>query len=182
MAKVDVQGKSFFAASDGLVFAQVLITLFHDAKVAVTLSTLILALLIALHYRNFQKTAFVLFCLSCGMLWMFVAMALFGLKLNFYNMIIIPAMIGMGEDNSVHVLDRFEEVGRTSMLDVLRTSGGAAFMASVATILGYAGLCFAHHPGLNSIGWMAIIGLVTCLLASLVLLPLMAQVFLKPKK
>ena len=111
---------------------------------------------------------------------MFGLMSIFHLKLNFYNMIVIPAMIGMGEDNSVHVLDRYEEMGRVSVLDVLRTSGYAAFMASLITILGYAGLCFSHHPGLNSIGWMAIIGMGTCLLGSLVVLPLLLQIFLKP--
>lgn len=181
VAEVKTNNKTFSAVSDAIVFAQVLVTLFHDAKIAIILSSLILTLLIVAHYRNLRKTVFVLLCLSTGILWMFVLMAFFGIKLNFYNMIIIPAMIGMGEDNSVHILDRFEETGRYSILDVLRTSGGSAFMASIATILGYAGLCFAHHPGLNSIGWMAIIGLVTCLMASLVVLPLMAQVFLKPR-
>lgn len=175
-------GKTFRSVSDSIVFAEVLTTLFRDARLAIWLSSLVLIGLIVIHYREFQKTFLVCAALAAGILWMLAVMAGVGLKLNFYNMIIIPAMIGMGEDNSVHVLDRFEEFGRTSMLDVMRTSGGAAFMASLTTILGYAGLCFAHHPGLNSIGWMAIIGLVTCLAASLVLLPLLAQVVLKPRQ
>lgn len=94
-------------------------------------------------------------------------------------MIIIPAMIGMGVDNSVHVVHRFDEIGRKSIINVLKTSGGAALMASLTTILGYSGMCFTRHPGLSSIGWMAIIGMGTCLLGSLVVLPLLLQLFLR---
>lgn len=180
VGSIGALGTKFLAVSDAIVFSEVLQTLFRGSRIAITLSSLVLIGLIVAHYREFEKTTLVVFALASGICWMFALMVAFDLKLNFYNMIIIPAMIGMGEDNSVHVLDRFEEFGRGSMLDVLRTSGGAAFMASLTTILGYAGLCFAHHPGLNSIGWMAIIGLCTCLASSLIFLPLLAQVFLKP--
>lgn len=178
---IEALGKKFRAVSDSIVFSEVLTTLFKGARLAISLSAAMLVILILLHYREVKKTVLVTFVLTSGIFWMLAIMAAIDLKLNFYNMIIIPAMIGMGEDNSVHVLDRFEEVGRKSMMDVLRTSGGAALMASMTTILGYAGLCFARHPGLNSIGRMAIIGMCTCLASSLVFLPLLAQVFLKPK-
>lgn len=177
VGEINAFGRTYNAVSDNIVFAEVLTTLFDDSRVAISLSAAMLVILVWLHYRDFRRTALVLSALGLGIFWMFGLMGVFGLKLNFYNMIIIPAMIGMGEDNSVHVIDRFEEFGRRSMLDVLRTSGGAAFMASITTILGYAGLCVARHPGLNSIGWMAIMGLVACLLSSLVFLPVVLQLF-----
>lgn len=179
---VNAFDKPYHAVSDAIVFAEVLVTLFRDSKIAITLSTLILTILIALHFRDVKRTSFVLLGLLSGIFWMFGLMNLFDLKLNFYNMIVIPAMIGMGEDNSVHIVDRYEELGRSSIFDVLKTSGWAAFMASLCTILGYAGLCFSHHPGLNSIGWMAITGMGTCLLGSLVVLPILLQVFLTKQK
>lgn len=182
VGEIKAFGRTYNAVSDSLVFAEVLTTLFDDSRVAISLSAMMLIILVWLHYRDFKCTALVLSALGLGIFWMFGLMGLFGLKLNFYNMIIIPAMIGMGEDNSVHIIDRFEEFERRSMLDVLRTSGGAAFMASLTTILGYAGLCMARHPGLNSIGWMAIMGLVTCLLSSLVFLPVVLQLFFGIRK
>jgi len=178
---VPTLGKRFLAVSDSIIFAEVLRTLFHDSGVAIVLSTITLILLIWLDFRDLKRTSFILGGLACGIFWMFGLMYLFDLKLNFYNMIIIPAMIGMGEDNSVHVVNRFEEIGRRSILEVLRSSGGAAFMASLTTMIGYGGLCFAHHPGLNSIGWMAIAGMGSCLVGSLFVLPLLLQLFLKAK-
>lgn len=181
IADIKIGDKIYRGVSDSMIFAEVLKTLFRDAKVAVVLSYGLLGILVALHFRNSRHTLIVLGALACGIGWMLAIMNLTGIKLNFYNMIIIPAMIGMGEDNSVHVVDRFDEHGRSSIVYVLRTSGAAAFMASMTAIFGYGGLCFAHHPGLRSIGWMAIIGLGTCLLASLVLIPLLLQIFVKAK-
>ena len=41
----------------------------------------------------------------------------------------------------------------------------------VATIMGYAGMAFAHHPGLRSIGNLAVLGLTCTWITALVLLP-----------
>lgn len=174
---VEALGKHFYAISDAMVFAQVLQTLFKESKTAILLSSLIIFLIISFHFKNTKRTTMVFVGLLCGIFWMLGLMALVNLRLNFYNMIIIPAMIGMGVDNSVHIIHRFDEMKHRSILAALRTSGGAALMASLTTILGYGGLCFTHHPGLFSIGTMAVIGMSTCLVASLLVLPLLLQLF-----
>jgi len=176
---VDALGKRFYGLSDAMIFAEVLQTLFKDAKTAIFLALLTIMILISWHFRNFQKSLFVFISLGFGIVLMLGLMSFFNIKLNFYNMIIIPAMIGMGVDNSVHVIHRFDEIKHRSIVEVLRTSGGAALMASLTTILGYSGMNFTHHPGLNSIGLMAIIGMGTCLVGSLFVLPLLLQMFVR---
>ena len=94
-------------------------------------------------------------------------------------MIIIPAMLGIGVDNSVHLVHRFDEMGRKSVVETLRTGGGAVLMASLANALGYSGLIFTQHPGLYSMGVMALIGMGTCLIGSLVVMPLLLQLFMR---
>lgn len=177
----DVQalGKQFYALSDSIIFAEVLQTLFRDSKRAVLLALVVIFLLISLHFRDVKRTLFVVLGVGCGIVWMLGLMSLLDFRLNFYNMIIIPAMMGMGVDNSVHIVHRFDEVGRRSIMTVLKTSGGAAFMASLTTMLGYSGMLFTLHPGLQSIGMMAVLGMGTCLVSSLVVLPLLLQVFLR---
>lgn len=177
--EVKTLGKTFYALSDAIVFAQVLKTLFKDSERAIYLALLVIFGLIGFHFRNVKRVGLIFVSLATGIIWMLGAMALFDLSLNFYNMIIIPAMIGMGVDNSVHVIHRFDEIKQKSIFHVLKTSGGAALLASVTTIFGYSGMCFTRHPGLQSIGFMAIVGMGTCLLASLVLLPILLQVFLR---
>lgn len=173
-------GNTYYAISDSIVFAEVLGTLFHDSRVAIVASLVLLIAMIFFHFRNLKRTVFVLLGLGFGFSWMLALMGLFDIRLNFYNMIVLPTMIGMGEDNSVHVIDRHDEFGHRSILHVLKISGGASLMASLTSMFGYAGLLFAHHPGLVSIGVMSIIGMGTCLVGSLVVLPLLAHLFLKP--
>lgn len=172
-------GKQFYALSDSIVFAEVLQTLMRDSKIAIVCAFGLILIFITIDLRDFRRVAFVSIALGSGIVWMLGLMQIFDVKLNFYNMIIIPAMIGMGEDNSIHVIHRFDEIKQRSILTALRTSGGAAMMASLTTILGYSGMLFTNHPGLRSIGYMAIIGMGTCLIASLVFLPLMLQLFRK---
>lgn len=175
--QISTLGKDFYALSDSIVFAEVLQTLFNDSRQAIVLALVVIMLMIGIHFRNLKLTGFVFLGLGCGLIWMLGLMAALHLKLNFYNMIIIPAMIGMGVDNSVHVVHRFIEEGRDNMIHTLRTSGGAALMASLTTMFGYGGLCFTRHPGLESIGMMALVGMGTCLIGSLVLMPLLLQIF-----
>lgn len=176
---VKALGKQFYALSDSIVFAEVLQTLMRDSKIAIVCSLLLVVILISIDLRDPKRIIFVCVGLGSGIFWMLALMQIFDVKLNFYNMIIIPAMIGMGEDNSIHLIHRFDELKQKSIIAALKTSGGASFMASLTTILGYSGMLFTHHPGLQSIGYMAVIGMGTCLIGSLGFIPILLQVFRK---
>lgn len=180
--RVEGGDRTYYAVSDAIVFADVLKTTFRDARKAILLSMLALVILIYLDFRTVKESLLVFGALCAGIFWMVGIMVPFGLKFNFYNMVTIPMMIGMGEDNSVHVVHRFDEYGRKSVMRALWTSGGSACMASLTTMFGYLGLVFTHHPGLRSIGILAVIGVTTCMLASLVLLPAIMEVYWRKKE
>ena len=59
---------------------------------------------------------------------------------------------------------------------VLRRTGLAVTMATLTTMVGYSGLLTASHPGLVSIGKLAIVGLATTLVSAVVLFPALLQV------
>jgi predicted RND superfamily exporter protein len=103
-------------------------------------------------------------------------MIFFSMKLNFYNMVALPTIIGMGIDNGVHLYHRYREEGENSLPRVLKSTGGAMFVSMLTTMVGFSGLTLATHPGLNSIGRLALIGLVTCFVAAVVVLPALLQI------
>ena len=103
-------------------------------------------------------------------------MFLTGMKLNFYNMVALPTIIGMGVDNGVHLYHRYDMEGKGSLPHVLRSTGGAMFVSMLTTMVGFLGLVMATHPGLNSIGVLAVIGIIACFVAAVVLLPALLQV------
>ena len=130
--------------------------------------------------KSIRTAAIVVSPVVGGIILMLGAMYLVDLKLNFYNMVVLPSIIGMGIDNGVHLYHRYLEEGRDSLKYVMRTTGAAVFMASITTMVGFSGMVIATHQGLNSMGDVAIIGILACLAMSVVGMPVLLS-FLERK-
>ncbi len=171
----------FQASSDAIIFAEVLKTMFRDSKKVLIISVLSVFLFVFLDFRSLRKSLMVMFSILAGVFWVFGVMYLSGTKLNLYNMVMIPAVMGMSIDNSIHVFHRYEELGRGSLSKVLSTTGISAMLASFTNAAGFFGLVFCTHGGLKSMGIVASIGLGTCLITTLLYLPMILQ-FLEERK
>src|SRR5690606_39212608 len=113
--------------------------------------------------------------LIVGVAWMLLLMGLLDMKLNFYNLVVLPAVLGIGNDAGVHIVHRYRERGRGSVVDVLRTTGEQIVACSMTTMVGFAGPLLSFHPGLRSIGSLAVIGIGATLIASMIFLPALLQ-------
>lgn len=60
---------------------------------------------------------------------------------------------------------------------VLRSTGEHVVMASLTTMIGFGGLLLSFHPGLQSIGSLAVVGMGTTLIAALTFLPALLQLW-----
>jgi hypothetical protein len=165
----------YHASSSAVVFADVLHAMFRDSKKIIVIAVLSVTFFVFLDFRNWKKTGLVMFSILAGVLWVMGVMYLLRLKFNLYNMAMIPAIMGISVDNSIHVYHRYEELGRGSLAKVLSTTGVAALLASLTNAAGFVGLSFATHGGLQSMGWVAVIGVVTCLISTLVFMPMLLQ-------
>jgi predicted RND superfamily exporter protein len=132
---------------------------------------LIVLLMVFLHFRKWSTTLFTLMPLVMGLTWMVGAMTLFGIRINFVNAVILPMIIGMGIDNSVHLMHRFWEGGRNDAGYALRNTGRAMTMCSLTTMLGFGSLATARYQALSTMGWVTILGMGFCLIAALCFLP-----------
>lgn len=117
-----------------------------------------LVALILAHSRSLRVTAVIVLPLLSGVVLALGVMAVVGLKLNFFNVVIIPTLLGMGVDFGVHYYRRWEELGR-DLRETQRELLEPLTTVTVSAILGYAGMIFASHPGLRSIGIVACLGL-----------------------
>ena len=141
------------------------------------LTFFVVFLVVFLDFRSIKAALFVLAPLAIGVLWMGAVMFLFGMKLNFFNIVVLPSVIGIGVDNGVHIYHRYSEEGKGSLYYVLKTTGLAITMTTLTTIVGYSGLILANHPGLNSIGDLAVIGISLTFVAAMLVLPSLLQFF-----
>jgi predicted RND superfamily exporter protein len=168
-------GKEYHAGSTSIVAASMLDLMRTESPYMVIATFIIVFLFIWISFRDIRWTLIALIPLLVGLLWLFGIQLLFGLKFNFYNLVVLPAILGIGCDNGVHLAHRYRDEGRKSMWDVLSSTGQHITIGSVTTMLGFAGLLFTNHPGLQSIGIMATIGIGMTLLSALTFLPAMVQ-------
>ena len=168
-------GETYHAGSTSLVAADMLRLMLKEAPWMVGATFLIVALLMGLNFRSVRWAGLALIPLVVGVLWMLLLMEVFGLKLNFYNLVVLPAVLGIGNDAGVHLVHRYREEGRGSIWHVLRSTGEHVTMGSLTTMIGFAGLLLSFHPGLRSIGELAVAGIGATLLAALFFLPALLQ-------
>lgn len=169
-------GTVYHAASTSIVAATMLDLMRTESPYMVTATFIVVFILIFISFRSFRWTLIALIPLLIGLLWLFGILLIFGLKFNFYNLVVLPAILGIGCDNGVHLAHRFREEGKRNMWEVLSSTGQHITIGSITTMMGFAGLLFTNHPGLNSIGIMAVIGIGMTLVTALTFLPSIVQV------
>ncbi|OGQ04362.1 MAG: hypothetical protein A3F82_04555 [Deltaproteobacteria bacterium RIFCSPLOWO2_12_FULL_44_12] len=181
VGEIKTPTKTFYTVSDPLIFAKVLKTMMQDAPKAIGLAILIILVLLWLDQRRLKKVWVMVLPILLGEIWLLGFLFLFGWKLDFYSMVIVPTIMGMSIDNCIHIYHRYEEAGKGSIVKVISTAGLTCAVASTTNALGFLGLVFANHGGLASLGRVAILGLVTTLLSTVVFFPAMLA-YLEKKK
>ena len=168
-------GKVFYSSSSNIIFADMLRLMLRDSPRAIVLTLLVVILIVLIDFRSL-RALLIIFPLACGTVWMCGSLYLQDVKLNFYNIVALPTIIGMGIDNGVHLYHRYREEGPGSMPLVLKSTGGAMLISMLTTMVGFLGLMTATHPGLNAIGRLAMIGLLACFVTAVLVLPAILEV------
>jgi uncharacterized protein len=145
---------------------------FYEASLwALCLVTLLLALVL----RSFTDVLMVLAPVALAVVLTAANAVLFGLELNFANVIVLPLLLGLGVSGAIHVVIRWREKSDT---DVVMTSTPRAVMFSeLTTIASFGSLAVSSHPGLASMGALLSIALTWSLVCTLIVLPCMLTLF-----
>ena len=154
----------------GPVISEILWLVESEALWLILIPFLGISLLILLYQRSVNQTILILFPLVSGIFLTIGFMAIFGLKMNFFNIVVLPSLVGIGIDDGIHYFRRWMENAKNT-ITTQEELFGPLTITTLTTILGYCGLVFAHNPGLRSIGLIACIGLSCTWLTSLFLLP-----------
>lgn len=173
---VTESGNIFYAASTSIVAADMLDLMLRESPFMVTGTAVLIFILMFIAFRSYRWTIISLIPLLMGLLFTFGIMLIFNVKFNFYNIIVLPAILGIGEDSGVHLAKRYIEEGQNSMWKVLSSTGQHVTIGSLTTMLGFSGLLFTSHPGLYSIGFMATVGIGMTWLTSVTFLPALIQI------
>jgi predicted RND superfamily exporter protein len=155
---------------DKPVLAEILWLVTREGPLIVVLTFLGVFILVVIDRRDVNQAAWVLVPLVASLLLTFGAVIVLGWRINFFNMVVLPTLLGLGVDHGVHYYRRWRELGGDTAATQLELFEPIT-VATLTTIMGYAGMAFAHHPGLRSIGLLAVVGLLCTWVTAVVLLP-----------
>jgi predicted RND superfamily exporter protein len=167
-------GTHITAAGEPMLMADILEIVEHDAPriVALTLALVLLTLrLTAGSWRIALLSALpalLTFTVTAGVL------SLLRIDLNYLNMVMLPIFLGIGVDDGMHIVTRVAE--GDPIETVWTHTGWNIFGAILTDVFGFGVLALAAHPGLASLGKVALVGLTVNLVACVLLLPALLAV------
>lgn len=170
------EGDAYYAASTQLVAADMLRLMQEESPMMVAVTFVLVFVLVLVSFRSPKWAIIAVVPLLIGLSWMLGVMVLFGVQLTFYNLVVLPTVLGIGNDGGVHLTHRYREEGRGSIRRVLRSTGEHVTMGALTNLIGFGGLLLSSHPGLRSIGVLAVVGIGGTLAATLVFYPALLQV------
>jgi len=144
----------------------------RDSRVSVVLGLVLVAVLLWVDFRSFRLTGIALGQLVSGVLMMLGVMKLLGMHINYANAFVATMIMGVGIDYSIHLVHRLHRNGGRVDEGVLETGKGVV-MAAATNVAGFGTLAFGNYPAMRSVGIVALIGSVTCLVTALTFVPAM---------
>ncbi|MCB9519708.1 MAG: MMPL family transporter [Myxococcales bacterium] len=168
---IEVPSGTARVSSNGFILSDVVRYVIADGERLAVFVTLGLVLVLLLDLRDLRAVAVCLSTLVVALGLTIGAMVVFDIKVGLYNIIVLPTVLGVGIDGSIHLYHRYLEEGRASTTRVLATTGAAVAASSLTTVAGFAGLLLIEHRGVITIGALATVGIFAAMLAALVVVP-----------
>lgn len=165
---------------DPLYYTGGMISLIHkDFNMALLISSIFVFMVLLLSFRDIliSLLAFMPMFLS----WYVVQgwMAILGLQFNMINIVISTFIFGIGVDYSIFVMKGLIEGQRQEGSKLLEYHKVAIFFSALVLIIVMAAMLFAKHPTIVSIGECALIGMISTILITYTLQPLIFRWLMK---
>jgi uncharacterized protein len=161
-------------ASPPAVVGEIMPSLRADGPMVIGLTLFGLFMLTWIVSRSLRRSLLVVLPVVLGSGIALGLLGLFDVRINFYNMLILPVSYGLGIDGAIYIAWAMEsgenEATRTA---ALRTARRGVMASTMTTIGAFASFTFAGNPGLASLGQVALISLGAMLLSTAFWLPVL---------
>ena len=175
-----VASRPHVVVMDPLYYTGSMISLIHkDFNMALLISSIFVFVVLLLSFRDIliSLLAFMPMFLS----WYVVQgwMAILGLSFNMINIVISTFIFGIGVDYSIFVMKGLIDRQRQESSKLLEYHKVAIFFSALVLIIVMGSMLFAKHPTIVSIGGCALIGMVSTILITYTLQPLIFHWLMK---
>jgi hopanoid biosynthesis associated RND transporter like protein HpnN len=147
---------------------------FRSAAIGALIS---IAIILYIALRRVLDMSLVLAPLLLSSLMTVVVIVLFGLLLNYANIIALPLLLGVGVSFNIYFVMNWR-AGQTSVLG--SATARAILFSALTTGTAFGSLALSGHPGTASMGTLLLISLGCTLVASLIFIPALLASILSP--
>ena len=159
------------AFGEGLVILESGRTVVRAFRQALLTAALLIVGLLLLVWRNLTDAALVAIPLVLAAVFTAAAAVLLGIPFNFANVIVIPLLLGMGVDSSIHLVHRFRSAALPGGNLLQTSTARAVLLSALTTIASFGALGLSTHLGMASLGQLLTLGITLILVCSLLVLP-----------
>ena len=148
-------------------FARVTQRAFRQATAT---AVLVIAVMLWILWRRVGDLLLVLAPLFLTAILTGAVMVAIDLPLNFFNVVVIPLVMGAGVDSGIHLVAQSRSAApRENLLGT--TTARAVLFSALTTIASFGTLAFSSHVGISGLGTVLTIGMLLAVVGNLVVLP-----------
>jgi predicted RND superfamily exporter protein len=143
----------------------------HDSRRALVWTAAGILLVVYLCFRNLRVSLIVLIPIVFGTVTTFGLLLLVRHRFSFMSITAIPLIIGIGIDNGIHLVRRYQENAANEILTIAKASGAALIQSNLTTMVGFGALMTSSFEPLVEMGLVTALGVALALAGGLLLIP-----------
>ncbi|MFH0767059.1 MAG: efflux RND transporter permease subunit, partial [Bacillota bacterium] len=138
---------------------------------------IIIMVILFLNFRGASYVCIPMLSLLISTIWLFGSMALLGISFNVIAVAMVPLIMGLGVDYSVHIFHNYRielEKGYTpaqAIINCVNDVGTAIFIAMITTVIGFLSFLTATIGPVRDFGILLALGIIYTFITALTLLP-----------
>lgn len=164
----DASGEAIIATEGG----EAVVDAFYEAGMIA--AVLIMAMLLWV-LRSVPDALMVMAPLLLAALLTMAISVLFGVSLNFANVVVWPLLLGLGVASGIYMVLRDRQEPEVQLLET--STPRAVLFSALTTIMSFGSLAIVPHPGMASMGLLLTIAITLSLVSTVVVLPALRAVF-----
>jgi len=133
----------------------------------------VICLILLVMFKRLSYVILPLISLGISIIWLFGTMVLLGISFNMMMVAIVPLLMGLGVDYSVHLFHNYKsELNKGkkpgfAIIASIQDVGMAIFLATLTTVIAFLSFLTAGIPPLRDFGVLCALGIIYTLIAAL---------------
>ena len=157
--------------NENLIAAKILDWVKEKGPQAMVIAFALVFFILVVDLQSIRLAVITFLPLFTGLVLTGALMAVFNVKLNFINIVMLPSIVGIMIDHCIYLSHHILDYSKGASLKSLQETGSSIILSALTTLAGYTSLNIAHHQGIRSIATVVEFGIITCTICALFMLP-----------